>query len=543
MKMKKLALFMSATLALQGCATDKSGVLNEAEVEHSKTEIKSVVNTPIVQNTGKAFVGSKLINRKQKDEESLPDGFTLPVTIGDGSILSLGSIGQRITAITRIPVNIDPDLIKSSSGTTGTTGTTTQPAPAATTATSTASTASTASSQLQMSVAHHGPLTELLDRIASRMGIAWEYRNGAINFSRYVTKVYSLNLMSVKSTQTSSVGKTGSSSTGAGAGAGTGGSGSSGAGGSFSSSSVSDFASTTDIWATVDSAVAALKTSGGKYSIGASAGMIVLTDTKDAHDRISRYISKLEKAMNRQVTLRVVVMSAENTTNDNSGIDWNLVWNRLNQIAPNYSLTIKGAPTAGSLVNAGGVGMNILAPLGGVASKWDGSSAMFKALNSVTKARMESNNLMTALNKQPVSLSIADQTGFVSSSMQQGVTGGNPIASTTVQMITTGFILNMTPSVADNDSIGLQFSLDLSSPPVITTFGQNQVPAYSGTGIGQITKLRNGETLILTGFSLKDMTTGKSGMFTPNDPALMGGSRTNKARDRDMVIMITATLE
>lgn len=515
-----LALLMSIT----ACSAMDPKLEREmtADLQARQAEVATNINQSMAKSSGRPFVGSKVIKRKSEDEV-LPDGFSLPVTIGDGVPLSLTKIGQRITAITRIPVNISPDLLPSSGTTAGT--------------------AASGNSLPLIAIAFSGTLSELLDRVSSRMGIAWEYRDGAINFSRYVTRIYTLDMYPGKSTQNASVGKSGASATGISGGASSG-SGTGSSGGSFSSSSTSDFSSELDPWGTVENAMKALKSPGGQYSISPTSGMIVMTDTKDAHERANRYIRKLEKIMKRQIALKVAVISADAGNRNQAGIDWNLVWNRLSAIAPNYALSFRGVPNPASLTqNGGGLGLNILTPTGGQAGKWDGSTAVYKALNSVTNATMMTDNVWYTLNKQPVSVALADQTGFVSTSMEQNTTGGNPVATQSISMITTGFILNMVPSTTDGDEILLQFSLDISTPPTITAFGAVQAPAFSSKQIGQRAKLREGETLILSGFSLRDKSFNKSGMFSPDDSLLAGGNRSTNMRSQDLVILITPIVE
>lgn len=536
-----LGVALIASLTVSACSSVSLQKISSAseKIDSTSKQIETENARPIVRNQGMNFIGSKIINRKT-EEESLPEGFSAQVVIGDGSLLTLSQIGQRITAATKIPVNISPDLLRAESLGVAKQLSSQSGANSQSVATTPSSSggASTEIPLPMMSLAFVGQLSDCLNRVSSRMSVAYEYRDGAINFSRYISHVYTLNMFPGKSTQSASVGKSGSAATGTSGGT-TGGS-----SGSFSSSSVSDFTSELDSWSTVKDAIDALKTAGGRYSISPSTGIIVLTDTKDSQDRVSKYIKKLEKAMNRQITIRVTVMMADRNDSDAGGMNWNLVWNRLSAIAPNYSLTFSGVKNPAALGQTGGsAGLNILTPTGGAASMWSGSTAMFQALSSVTKTSTISDNTLSTLNKQPLSMAIADQTGYVETAMQQGVTGGNPIASSTVKMLTTGFILNMTPSVTDGDEVSLQFSLDLSNPPVITPFGQNQVPAFSGTQLGQRAKLHDGQTLILSGFSLKNLSSGKSGMFTPNDPVLMGGNHNMTGRDRDMVVLITPILD
>lgn len=546
--MKKKSLFLVFSLLLAGCATSfksEKGVSFEKSVANNVAQQRETVAANIDRASKKGdplpYVGSRLIKRKSQAEQ-LPEVFSDRITIGNGSRMSLMQIGQAITSLTRIPVNISPDLISASAKPSATTA----PQqlnpmyPAAPQSVTVTAQQGSDFSLSPISIAFTGRLSEFLDHVASRLGIAWEYRNGTINFSRYITRIYMVNMYPGKSSQVASVGKTGSAAVGGGQGQGAGGS----SGGGFSSSSTSDFSSELDPWATVEEAIKALKTKDGKYSISAATGMIVVTDTKDVQDRVSQYLKTLDRIMNLQITLKVSVISVDVDKNQQAGIDWNLVWNNLAAIAPNFSLSFRGVPNPSTLsTNGGGFGLAILTPTSGNAGKWDGSTAVFNALNSVSHATMVTDNVWHALNRQPLSVALADQTGFASTSTEQVTGNSNPISTVKVDMITTGFILNLVPSTVDGKEITLQFSLDISTPPVIENFGSVQIPRYSSKQIGQRAKLREGETLILSGFSLRDQSFSKSGLFSPDDPSIFGGNRNGKARDRDLVILITPIME
>ena len=389
-----------------------------------------------------------------------------------------------------------------------------------------------------------GSTTELLDLVSSRFGITWEYTDGAINFARYITRVYTLNIFPGSSTQSAQVGKTGSTA-GSSAGGASGGTTPSG-GGSFSSSSTSNFDLALDAWSTIDAQIKALVSSGGKYSVSSSTGIIVVTDTKEAQSRIAKYIKKLDKLMNQQITLKVAVISADVGVNDAAGVNWTAVWSRVAQIAPNMSATFTGIPLPSSLTTGGAAaGVSFIAPLGGgTPGKWDGSNIMFQALAAEANASMISDNTVMTLNKQPASVAIADQTGYAQSSTTIAGTVGVP-GSTSVQVgtLTTGFILNMTPSVMEDNEIALQFSLDISTPPVLVTIQNIQIPSFSGTQIAQRAKIKEGETLVLSGFSLKNVGNNREGMFNPSDSIGLGGNRNSLHNTRDLVILITPIME
>ncbi|OIR06032.1 outer membrane lipoprotein BfpB precursor [mine drainage metagenome] len=539
-------LSLAAIVTMPGCATSYS----EQKFAEQTTAVggqRDHIHDETAKNrsTVLPYVGNRLITRKHDDENALPESLNAMITLGDTSPLTLSQIGQRLTALTKIPVNIAPELITNPAQTqtqaqTGVTGA------AVSSAVVQGTTSSTPTINLpKISVAFTGSTTEFLNLVSSRLGITWEYADGSINFARYITRVYTLNIFPGKSTQNASVGKTGSTSGSSSSGS----SASTGAtptgGGSFSSSSTSDFTAELDAWSTIDAQLKALVSAGGKYSASSSTGVIVVTDTKEAQSRIAKYIKKLDKLMNQQVTLQVSVISADVSENNSAGVNWTAVWNRMSLLSQNYSGTFKGIPLPSALTSGGGaVGVSFVTATGGTVGKWDGSNLMFQALVSEANASMVSNNTIMTLNKQPASVAIADQTGYAQSSTTIAGTAATPgTTSVTVGTLTTGFILNMTPSIMDDDEIALQFSLDISTPPVLTTISSIQIPSFSGTQIAQRAKIREGETLVLSGFSLKDVGSNRQGMFSPNTSMLLGGNRSSSNKTRDLVILITPVME
>jgi type IVB pilus formation R64 PilN family outer membrane protein len=537
-----ILLSLVAIVTMPGCATSYSEqkfAEQTTAVSGQRDHIRDQATKD--RSTLLPYVGNRLITRKRDDENALPESLNAMITLGDTSPLTLSQIGQRLTALTNIPVNIAPELITNPAQTqNGMTGMSVAPATMQGT-TSTSSTTPTINLP-KISVAFTGSTTEFLNLVSSRMGITWEYADGSINFARYITRVYTLNIFPGKSTQNASVGKTGSTS-------GSSSAGSTGStptgGGAFSSSSTSDFTASLDAWSTIDAQLKALVSAGGKYSASSSTGVIVVTDTKEAQSRIAKYIKKLDKLMNQQVTLQVSVISADVSENNSAGIDWTAVWNRMSLLSQNYSATFKGIPLPSALTSGGGaVGVSFVTATGGATGKWDGSNLMFQALVSEANASMVSNNTIMTLNKQPASVAIADQTGYAQSSTTiAGTATTSATTSVTVGTLTTGFILNMTPSIMDDDEIALQFSLDISTPPVLTTISSIQIPSFSGTQIAQRAKIREGETLVLSGFSLKDVGANRQGMFSPNTSMLLGGNRSSNNKTRDLVILITPIME
>lgn len=544
-----ILLGISAALAsMSGCTAfaDKQLKKEKIAVSEDKDLIAKQIDKRIEP---RPYVGGRLITRKKPDEMALPESLNEMITIADSTPIGLSQIGQRLNLITKIPVNIAQDLVAAeleakragmnSLAASSTVPFSAQPAPAAP-----STTGGTTTFYLpRIPVSFTGTTTEFLNMISSRMGISWEYVDGSINFSRYVTRVYTLNIFPGTSTQNASVGKTGSAG-GTTGGATGGAAGTPSGGGAFSSASTSNLSSSIDAWSTIDAQIAAMISPGGKYSVSTPTGVIVVTDTKEAQSRIAKVIKRIDRLMNQQIALKVTVASVNESNSAGAGINWTAVWSNLAKVAPNYSAKFSGIPMPASIAGGGSAGVSFVAPAGGgQAGVWDGSSILFQALATEANASMVSNNTLMTLNKQPTSVSIATQTGYIQSTTNVVGTAGTPGSTgTTVSTLTTGFILNMTPSVEDDNDIALQFSLDISTPPTMQTLNGVMIPTFNGTQIAQRARIREGETLVLSGFSLRNINGGQQGMFTPGS-MWSGGNRTSNYQNQDLVIMITPVLE
>ncbi len=550
---KPILALIVCSVFLQGC----TGFVDKQYRETSKTEDAqdARIHKEIEKDRSSMlpYVGNRVITRKRDNENALPESMNSVVTIGDSSPMTLSQIGQRLTEITRIPVNIAPELITNPAGGQGSgmpgmpPGMGMPPTPATPAPSAPGSVA--AIYLPRISISFNGSTSEFLDMISSRLGITWEYADGSINFARYITRVYTLNIFPGSSNQSASVGKTGSTSSGGMAGGATGAPGAGttqgpSGGGAFSSSSTSDFTSSLDAWSTIDAQIKAMVSIGGKYSVASATGVIVVTDTKEAQSRIARYIKKIDRLMNQQVTLKVSVMSVDTSNNSGAGINWTAVWTKLSQLSPNYSATFAGIPMPAAVAGGGSAGLTFTAPLNAAAAgHWTGSGLMFEALAAESNATMVSDNTLITLNKQPTSVAIATQTGYVQSTNNiVGSIGQPAVTSVNVATLTTGFILNMTPSIMDGNEVALQFSLDISTPPTMVTMSGVQIPSFSGTQIAQRAKIREGETLVLSGFSLKNLGTNQQGTFSPGSMAA-GGNRSSSQQNQYLVILITPIME
>jgi type IVB pilus formation R64 PilN family outer membrane protein len=172
---------------------------------------------------------------------------------------------------------------------------------------------------------------------------------------------------------------------------------------------------------------------------------------------------------------------------------------------------------------------------------------MFNALQEYGRVDVLTTANAMTVNRQPVPVAITQQTGYLAEitpapAGASGSVGGTP--GLTPGTVTTGFILNLLPTILDSNSILLQFAMGISSLDALTTqssgSGANlesiQTPTISSTDFLQKVALRPGETLILSGYERR---AGQYDKRTLTDKAPVGlGGSFNGNTDREAVVIL-----
>lgn len=490
---------------------------------------------------------AKIIDKTQND---LPEIFRKKVTLVFPDRVNISTVAERITKVVGIKVSVRPDVFiksgdlvpKAGGGSKDDAAKLPMPHQPGSVVASTTSSDYSFDSSLEHA---DRSLSELLDQVCAKAGINWEYRDGSIVLYRLLTKTFTLKSTPGSSQLTAAVGKSGGTQLGSSTG---------GNNGSFTSESMVKMGSSFSVWDNLKESVTSMLTPVGKVAVTEATGTITVTDTKYVVDQVETMLKQINKSLSRQVAFRVEVLSLETTKGAEYGVDWGLVFNKLVASNPAYKLTM-GSPASLASGNAATMTYNVLTGSGAPSniSQLSSSQAMLAAMSSLGRASVVTTASALTLNRQPVPVAITDQIGYVQSVTAQ--TGGATVAGTTpsgptlVQInpgtITTGFILNLLPSVTEDDSVLLQFSVDISSLKALTTFGKGdlavQSPQVNGMQFLQRVGLKNGQTLVLSGF---ERTSGQYDRrsLTEDSDLMMGGSLNGTRKRESIVILITPVI-
>jgi type IVB pilus formation R64 PilN family outer membrane protein len=397
-------------------------------------------------------------------------------------------------------------------------------------------------------LSYRGSLASFLDSMTSRLGLGWEYRDGAIEIRRFITRSYSISALPGSTTYRSSLGKNGGIDAGA-----TGGANSSSTG-SFSSEMRVAMESNVDYWASLEGTLKAMLSAKGRLAVNQGTGTVTVTDIRDVVDRVTRYLEEENRIMTRQIAFEVKLFAVQAEDGSEFGVNWDVVYSKLTNLLPDVTIGLQSPATIVG-PGAGSIGVSVVRdPLtgnGGI-NTLSGSSALVQALASVSKVSLVTSQRAVTLNRQVVPVAVTEQVAYVAETSAQ--TSGTGSSQTTTlglkaATVTTGFILNLMPSVTERNGMVLTVGLDLSELRSLEPFrvgsGPNeqkvQQPVVASTQFIQRVALRTGETLVLSGFERVNSNSRQRTLDTGVSPGL-GGSFSGRTRKESLVFMITPVM-
>jgi type IVB pilus formation R64 PilN family outer membrane protein len=243
--------------------------------------------------------------------------------------------------------------------------------------------------------------------------------------------------------------------------------------------------------------------------------------------------------MTRQIAFEVQLYSVRSQDGSDFGIDWNLIYKKAGELEIGFT-------TPKSLLSGevGSGSATIIRPN----NNFNGSKAFLQAMASTNKVSLVTSQRAITLNRQVAPIAVTGQRSYVAESKVTTTGSGadaNVSIERTVGSVTTGFILNLMPSVTDRNAMVLTVGLDLSELRALPSFGTDtnaiQLPEISATQFIQRVALRTGETLVLTGFEQVDNRMEQRSL-DPSLPPVVGGSFTGNRRKDSLVFLITPVM-
>lgn len=512
-KVFAVILLFAALLMLSACAV-RSGVPEDAVTAKGQA-LEKMTEGRIVTMHDAAYMGARAVPLTRAEYSPV---FDRKITFNRRG--SLSAIAAAISAEINIPVTVHGDVARPvtsrSSGSSG--GDLDAELRAALNAAGSPPPPAAPASPARQSgsgdrISYSGTVRGLLDAVAARYGVGWEYKDGSINFYAANIKTFTLwaapGKITFKNKITNESDSEGSSSAGS------------------DSSTTSETAQTNitdltfDIWKDVETEVKSIISKSGTVSINQAAGTITVKDTPQTLKLVERYVNDLNSRLARQIALSVKVWSL--AVDDSAGVGLDL-----SVLFENADFRIATGATPLGILGVGGGDLSAAI----VSGRLKGSSATLKALRSYGNATQLTSGSGVVMNNQPLPIQAIRRDAYLASSERSQNDYGDT-TSLVPGEITTGFAMTVIPHIMDGRQVVLQYTVNLSSLDDLTEFSSGdstiQLPRVSQRSFAQRMSLRMGQTLVLAGFEQETDSGESSG-------GLLGFGR-NREYQKTMIII------
>ena len=437
------------------------------------------------QTSSANFVAPEVIDLKSSDRLPASAETATSVVLISRDPLQLADIAARLSEITKIQhsVELGPNGTEVQAGADGA---------------AVASTSRAGSLAIRPSL--RGSLSSVLDKVGSAFDVEWTYQDGRVVFRDYVTRQYQLSAMPV----TSSMG--------------------------FSAVETTS-ASSLDMWTELQDGLQNVAGPNSQLSIGQGTGILTVTAMLSDQERVRDYVATMNQTMGQQIAFDVNVLTITAQDAENYGLD-------LESVAFGDSVTVdwtggQRLPDPVGSVNVGIISGNF------------SLDAIITALSSRRNVSIETRAGATTTNFQMIPVEVVEETNYVSQVDVEVDDNGNALQSIETDTIVTGFQMQLLPRVLNSKEILLRYSLNLSDLVALETFdsgdGSVQLPQVSRSKFEQQVILKNGQTLVLSGFERQRTETENRGVGSPRFLGL-GGVEKGEIRRASNIVFITPRL-
>ncbi len=374
----------------------------------------------------------------------------------------------------------------------------------------------------KMLVSYRGPLSGLLDEVASRFGLWWKYEKGEIYFYKFITKTFVIYTLPTQQTLNNSIG---GSSTDSG-------------GGGSSSINMSTQANI-EFWNNISSSISSIIGSDAKMSIDSTNGTIVLTATPTDIKKVAKFVNEQNARLAKQVAISIKVLQVNVSDNDTFGMDVSAMFD-------------DGTTKVGIISPSTGISDDITRNLtmGIKPGNWD-INASIQALSKRNTVNLVTSGTVTTMNNKPAPIQVVKKQNYISeiTKTNSGGDSGSYDLSTETEEIETGFTMMVLPRILDHGRLLLMFNLTLSDllelqKVTVSNDGQYiQNPVIESRGFSQEVSLKSGESLVLSGYERVENSAEKTGMGSADNSLLGGGAAAKKTRTMLVIILTPVVLE
>lgn len=273
----------------------------------------------------------------------------------------------------------------------------------------------------------------------------------------------------------------------------------------------------------------------------ASGNMIIVTDTKDALDRIQDFVDVENKYRSRTIEFTLEEITVENTQSSQSGVNWNLLFN------PSGN---------GSQVNVNGLN-SLLEQEGAAASlglsvaegPWKGSSVAVQALSKFGKVVSNDVDSSGSSNGMPITMGQPKHRKYPDKLQQTQSTSDNsrPTVSVSQAVESWGRVVTVVPFAYGNGDARLTFKFDNTPEPKFdkSTFPDGSYvvsPFAQGDVLARTALVHSGQPYVVRA-TIRNSNGYNSNRVDRNAPVVLGGSDVTNKTERVTLLILTAMVK
>jgi type IV pilus assembly protein PilQ len=281
--------------------------------------------------------------------------------------------------------------------------------------------------------------------------------------------------------------------------------------------------------------VSEFKSERGRIVSDVRTSSLIITDTEEVIDRISKLVSSLDVAP-PQVLIEGKIVEARETFNKSVGVKWNLSNSEIGlgdgakgpmNLRP--SLAVNGGNPSSSSALGFNVSIGTLDVLGNI----DAVLAMQESLNNV---KVISSPRIVTIQNEPAEINQSSSAPYESAEVSQG-TGGTPVKKVEFYKLTMN--LKVVPQITNDNSVMLAVEINRDFNDAAAA---GAPPAVNSRAAKTKVLVRNGQTAVIGGIYQNDNRKGDSGVPYLKDIPILGflfKSRSESWDKTELLIFLT----
>lgn len=276
----------------------------------------------------------------------------------------------------------------------------------------------------------------------------------------------------------------------------------SGGGGNEGSTMTVTNTATINFWSDLSEQLKTMVSSTGSFTVNSLSGTVLIRDSHRNVETIAEYIQRVTTNVVRQIDLEVEIYEIALNNSFQLGINWQHVSDSLDSTFTTIPGTLGLGDTGGLIVQTPVYGPPPSAPGIRIAHQRGSLSAVLDALKQQGNLKVVSKPRLRTLNNQPAVVRVGqDIPVFLRQVTQSPGTPPVITETETIQTITVGTVLSITPQIASNGLITLDITPAVSRLVRIesSASGNTNAPVIDIRQASSIVRVRDGATIIMGG--------------------------------------------